>query len=558
MRTEKPLKILLAFILPFFCLSLAGQERYVDIQGQKFCIKEFGNGDITVIFENGMSDSLEIWGAIPDSVANFARVFLYDRADIGKSDTSRQDRTIPNMVDELRSILNHEHIDPPYVLVGHSLGGLTTRYFSSQYPDEVKGLLLLDPAPESFWKHMSKRALKKYIDGGNEWYETKFPEQYRKEWYQFIPNLAYMDSLKMDKQLPIILVSATAWNWYEYQEEILSGFENSQHIELDGEHHIFNNYPDSTINYIKELVTSSPAFAKPGTVQANGITIAYESFGDIDNEAIIMIQGTGATMLHYPAGMCEKLARNGYRIIRFDNRDVGLSTTLDTLGQPDWTAIFPFYKTCKPAPLPYTLLDMAKDVIGLMDALKIEKVHIVGASMGGAIAQIIAIHFPDRVFSLTSMSASSGNPDRPEGDEQALQAMTAPPPATNDPDTLANYLVNTYKALGATDSDSVLKARALGHIERSWQPDAVNRQIAAVFIGDYCDRRGDLAKIDIPTMIIHGDADPMVPLEAGKEVAATIPGAGLCIIHGMGHDISLEFVDEIVDCILKIVVKSRS
>jgi len=254
MTAEKPMKILLVLILALNCPGLAGQERYVEIEGQKFRIKEFGNGNRTVIFESGMSDSLEVWGAIPDSVATFARVFLYDRADIGKSDTSRQERSVPNMVKELRSILEREHIDPPYVLVGHSLGGLITRYFSSQYPDEVKGLLLLDPSPESFWDHMSKRALRKYIEGGNEWYQTKFPEQYWKEWYQFIPNLAYMDSLKMDKQLPIILVSATAWNWYEYQEEILSGFENSQHIELEGEHHIFKYYPDLTINYIRELV----------------------------------------------------------------------------------------------------------------------------------------------------------------------------------------------------------------------------------------------------------------------------------------------------------------
>lgn len=135
------------------------------------------------------------------------------------------------------------------------------------------------------------------------------------------------------------------------------------------------------------LALSSTASAQAGTAHANGISIAYESFGDLGNEAIIMIQGTGATMLHYPAGMCKKLARSGYRVIRFDNRDIGLSSKLDSLGQPDWAAIFPFYKTCEPAPLPYTLLDMGEDVIGLMDALHIEKAHMVGASMGGAIAQ---------------------------------------------------------------------------------------------------------------------------------------------------------------------------
>ena len=230
------------------------QERYVVIDQQKFRIKEFGMGDITVIFESGMSDSLEVWGEIPDSVAKYARVFLYDRADIGKSDTSRVERTIPNMVNELRAILEDQKLYPPYILVGHSLGGLITRYYSSNYPEEVKGLLLLDPAPESYWNSMSKRELNKYVKGGTEWYETKFPEKYRGEWYQFIPNLNYMNSLNIDKHLPVILVSATAWNWYKFHEDILAGFENSKHIELDGEHHIYKQHPDLIITYIKELL----------------------------------------------------------------------------------------------------------------------------------------------------------------------------------------------------------------------------------------------------------------------------------------------------------------
>lgn len=241
-------------LLFLYCCCSYGQERFVTIDQQKFRIKEFGTGDATVIFESGMSDSLEVWGSIPDSTAKSARVFLYDRADIGKSDTSILERTIPNMVLELRSILKNQEINPPYILVGHSLGGLITRYFASNYPDEVKGLLLLDPAPESFWNSMSKRDLQKYINGGNVWYETKFPEKYRKEWYQFIPNLAYMNDLKINKQLPVILVSATEWNWYKYHENILVGLENSVHIELEGEHHIFKNHPDSTIKYINKLI----------------------------------------------------------------------------------------------------------------------------------------------------------------------------------------------------------------------------------------------------------------------------------------------------------------
>ncbi len=248
------MKQTMTILLILFCSCLYCQERYVVIDQQKYRIKEFGKGDITVIFESGMSDSIEVWGGIPDSIAKYTRVFLYDRADIGKSDTSRIERTIPNMVLELKAILEDQKINPPYILVGHSLGGLITRYFSSNYPNEVKGLLLLDPAPESYWNSMSKRDLNKYIKGGTEWYETKFPEKYRREWYQFIPNLVYMNNLNIDKHLPLILVSATAWNWYKYHEDILEGFENAKHVELEGEHHIFKNHPDLIVKYINELL----------------------------------------------------------------------------------------------------------------------------------------------------------------------------------------------------------------------------------------------------------------------------------------------------------------
>jgi len=238
------------------CSCLFGQERFVSVGQQKYRIKELGRGHITVIFESGMSDSLEVWGTIPDSVATFARVFLYDRADIGKSDTSGSVRTIPNMVSELRSILDDQDIKPPYILVGHSLGGLIIRYFASKYPGEVKGLLLLDPAPESYWHGMSKEELDEYIRGGNEWYGKNFPARYRKEWYQFIPNLEYMNDLDIDKNLPVILVSASAWNWYKYQEDIIAGFKNAEHIELEGEHHIYKNHPDLMVKYIRQLVNN--------------------------------------------------------------------------------------------------------------------------------------------------------------------------------------------------------------------------------------------------------------------------------------------------------------
>ncbi len=304
------------------------------------------------------------------------------------------------------------------------------------------------------------------------------------------------------------------------------------------------------------MLTTINIVAQPGKVPSNGITIAYEAFGNKDDEAIILIPGTAATMLDYPAEFCQKLASKGFYVIRFDNRDVGLSTHLDSLGQPDWSAIGPYVGTCKPAPLPYTLLDMGKDVIGLMDALNIKKAHIAGVSMGGAIAQLLAIHFPDRVLSLTSISASSGNPERPQGKADALSAMATPPPATSNIDSLATYFVKIYKALGSVDSDDVLMKRAQAHVKRNWDPLAVNRQVAAVLIGDYCDRQPELMKLKMPVLVIQGDSDPIVPLEAGKEVAASIPGAELCIIHGMGHDFSLKFVNQIAESILNIASQS--
>lgn len=237
-----------------FCFFLLGQERYSNVGGHKFLIKMMGKGDVTVIFESGMSDSLETWGTIPDSVSKFARVFLYNRADIAKSDTSTSIRTIPNVVNELRDILKNEKIIPPYILVGHSLGGLIARYFASEYSSEVKGLLLLDPSPEAFWEGMSDDELKEYIIGGNEWYETKFAPKYRKEWYQFIPNLEYMKDLTIPKNLRVILVSASEWNWYKYQSKMLIDLENTKHIELEGHHHIYKDHPDLMIKYIKELL----------------------------------------------------------------------------------------------------------------------------------------------------------------------------------------------------------------------------------------------------------------------------------------------------------------
>lgn len=311
------------------------------------------------------------------------------------------------------------------------------------------------------------------------------------------------------------------------------------------------NYCLMLIFLLFTVVLTSAVYAQTGKVKANGITIAYESFGENEQETIILIHGTSAQLTDWPEEFCQNLAEQGYRVIRFDNRDIGLSSKLDSLGEPDWEGIIPFIGSCEAAPLPYTLMDMANDAVGLMDALKIREAHIVGASMGAAIAQLLAIHYPERTLSLVSIMGSSGNPALPQGDEKALQAMSTPPPATNDPNILADYMANISKILGAEDDEIILKENALTHVKRSWHPRGNVRQVAAVLIGDNCDRREELKKLDLPTMVIHGDSDPLVTLESGKEVANTIPGAELQIIEGMGHAFSTKYMDILVENIVK-------
>jgi pimeloyl-ACP methyl ester carboxylesterase len=147
-------------------------------------------------------------------------------------------------------------------------------------------------------------------------------------------------------------------------------------------------------------------------VQANGITIAYESFGPTDRETILLIAGTGMQLVDWPIELVEELVQRGYRVVRFDNRDIGLSTKFTEAGLPDTEAIGRALEAGEPVPLPYTLQDMAKDTVGLLDALDIQQAHLVGVSMGGAIAQLVAIDYPERTLSLTSLMADSGNPER--------------------------------------------------------------------------------------------------------------------------------------------------
>ena len=283
-----------------------------------------------------------------------------------------------------------------------------------------------------------------------------------------------------------------------------------------------------------------------GKVQANGITIAYESFGPVDRETILMIMGQGAPLTAWPDELCEELVKRGYRVIIFDNRDVGLSTRLNAAGKPDLDAIMKARSEGKPAPMAYTLDDMAKDAVGLLDALGIKQAHIVGVSMGGMIAQLIAADHPEHTLSLTSIMASSGNLAIPlVAKPEAFKAMPQPAPPGDRAAMVANTIKLSRILAGRTYPPDEKRLREVIErtMKRSSDGTGMERHMAAAAVGYYDDRRVKLKTIKVPAVVLHGAEDPLVPVEGGRDVAANIPGADLRIIPGMGHDLPVALVN---------------
>jgi pimeloyl-ACP methyl ester carboxylesterase len=284
------------------------------------------------------------------------------------------------------------------------------------------------------------------------------------------------------------------------------------------------------------------------SLKANGIRIEYDTFGDRSSPALLLIAGNGAQLIFWEVEFCELLANTGHFVIRFDNRDSGLSTKFDEAGAPDIMAVIQSAmegKTVKPA---YSLDDMADDAIGLLDALGIEKAHICGASMGGMIAQVIACRYPTRVLSLISIMSSTGNPDLPQGRPEAISAVIAPAP--NERDAYVQHNLKIWRAIWSPGFPFEEK-RARTFLERSYDrsycPQGMVRQNVAVIASG--DRRSSLSAIDAPTLVIHGAGDPLIPVEAGRDTARMIPGAELLVIDGMGHDMPTPVWGRVVSAI---------
>ena len=290
------------------------------------------------------------------------------------------------------------------------------------------------------------------------------------------------------------------------------------------------------------------AHKPPRIAHANGINICYEIFGEASAEPLVLIMGLGGQMVQWDDAFCEQIAARGFRVIRFDNRDVGQSSKLAGGKRLTmWEMLKARFLNIPPA-APYTLRDMAEDTIALMDVLGIRSAHMVGASMGGMIAQEIAIDFPERVRSLISMMSTTGNPKLPQPTREAISIFMAPPPRSRDEYIARFERKSKVLRAGRFPEDEALdRSRAERVFDRGLNPAGVGRQIRAVLASG--SRKERLRKVKAPTLVIHGTADPLVDPKAAQDTAVSIPGAKLMMVQGMGHALPMPVWPEIIDAI---------
>lgn len=271
-------------------------------------------------------------------------------------------------------------------------------------------------------------------------------------------------------------------------------------------------------------------------VIANGITLEYDTFGSKKDRPLLLVMGLGAQMIHWDEAFCEGLAQRGHHVIRFDNRDAGLSTRFDEAPVPDMGALVAQMIAGQKPEVPYTLDDMADDAFGLLDALDVERAHIAGASMGGMIVQAMALARPERVRTLTSIMSSTGNPALPPASPEAMGALTSAVPA--DLDAYLARSVELSRVIGSPGfpfDEARTRERARLAFERGLYPQGTARQMAAIVA--HGNRRPRLEQLSIPALVIHGSADPLVPVHGGRDTHEALQGAEWLEIEGMGHDL---------------------
>ena len=285
-------------------------------------------------------------------------------------------------------------------------------------------------------------------------------------------------------------------------------------------------------------------------VTANGIRLAYEAFGDPANPAVVLVMGLGTQLIGWPMALCEGLVDRGFHVIRFDNRDIGLSEKFENAHIPQAATLMLRSKLRLPLNVPYTLDDMAKDCVGLLDALNIDRAHLVGASMGGMIGQIVAARFGERLHSFTSIMSTSGNPKVPMARPNVVMAMVKRSLGL-EKITLESTMAYWRKigSPGYQPTDKELKKKILDSYYRSNYPQGYSRHMAAVLASG--SRVRLLKQITTPTLVIHGRDDALVSVEGGIDTARNIHGARLEIFDGMGHDLPKGLLPDFIELIAR-------
>lgn len=284
-------------------------------------------------------------------------------------------------------------------------------------------------------------------------------------------------------------------------------------------------------------------FARKGDVE-----IFYETFGDVDDPPLLLVNGLGSQCINYRTELCGRFASAGYFVIRYDNRDVGMSTKF-TSAAPDIAGVIRAVAAGRPAEAPYLLSDMADDGLSVLDDLNIERAHVMGASMGGMIAQTMAIEHPERVVTLTSLMSTTGDPDVGLPTPEARRLLMGPPP-TDREGYVATQLAGA-RTWGSPDcfDEERLRANATEAFDRCFDPAGTARQLMAVMASGT--RTSALGRINVPTLVLHGDADLLIDPSGGRRTADAIPYAHFVLLEGMGHDYPPQYWDQLVGLVSK-------
>lgn len=297
-------------------------------------------------------------------------------------------------------------------------------------------------------------------------------------------------------------------------------------------------------------------------IKANGLNFEYETFGESKDPAVLMIMGFSAQMTMWPVELCEGIASRGYHVIRFDNRDIGLSERVNSPVIINVMEAFMKAASGQPIASPYQLNDMAADAAGILDAMEIEKAHIVGASMGGMIAQLVAVNHPHKARSLTSIMSTTGRRDLPPSKPEAMAVLTQPAPVERE--ARIEHTMKVWRIIGSQPvyaaDDEELRRTATAIVDRvPYDPAGIARQLVGILASP--PRNEMLKSVKLPALVIHGTDDPLVNPEGGKDTAASIPDARLKMIPGMGHDFTSKLVPvylrEISDFISEVDARAR-